>query len=1012
MRAVYIVCTLIVLLATAAFGQTGKIEGVVAQSGTGEKLVGVNIVVEGTFLGAATNLEGIYTILNVPPGAHTVRASMIGYDPVTVLDVRVNINQTTRIDIELHESAFELEEVVVVAQRPIVERDVSASQMIIEAATIQNLPVQNVDQVLTLQAGIERGSEGIIIRGGAANQTIFLVDGLSLNDERSNLPYTAVSLSSLQEIHIQTGGFNAEYGNVRSGIVNVVTREGSRQRYNASAMVYYSPATAKHFGPSLYDPYSYFNRPYMDPDVAWTGTRNGAWDDYTQRQYPTFEGWNSVSERSMQDGNPATDLTPEGAKRLYEWYRRRQGDIKKPDYVIDIGIGGPLPMLGQQLGDLRFFLTHFSEREMFIYPLSRDSYFDSHTQLKLTSNLTPSVKLNVTGLYGEVHSVSPYDWTTTPTGRVLRDQYEVANLLNSTNGSSILYMPGYFSPSSIFRTMVGFKLTHTISSKTFYDVSLQYNVNKYKTYQLAERDTARIFEPIPGYFVDESPFGYDGYGSSAIDGMSMGGWMNLGRDRSVNTTTALRFDITSQINRSNQVKAGVSLVYNDYRIRSSTFSPSMSTWTRDMIYDVFPYRIGAYVQDKLEFGGFIANVGARLDYSDPNAERFALDPYSIYLKAGYGNRIEEEVETESSDPMWSLSPRLGISHPITDNSKLYFNYGHFRSEPSSSTRFRLQRESSGLVTYLGEPNLELEKTVAYELGYSQNLFDMLLLNLAAYYKDITQQPGWVFYQNFDNSVQYYRATNNNYADIRGFEVTLTKQSGRLLTGFINYTYDVRTSGFFGLQRYYQDTKAQRDYLRNNPYQTRPHPRPYARANINVRTPDDFGPSLAGLHVFGSLNIGFLADWRSGLRETYNPNNIPGIVDNVQWRDFYNIDVRLSKEFRIISYSAVFYLDITNVFNLKYLSRTGFADGFDFQSYLESLRFPWKEGVMKGDDKLGDYRPANVAYDPLEHNPTNDPDISRRNDERINNKSYIDNPNIESLMFLNPRRYTFGFRINL
>ncbi|MDQ7053707.1 MAG: TonB-dependent receptor [candidate division KSB1 bacterium] len=1020
-------------------GTTGKIAGYVRDAESGSGLPGVNVVVEGTDLGAATDANGYYVILNVPPGHYNVSFRMIGYATHVEKDVKVEMELTTTIDVELRPVVIAGEEVVVVAERPVVQKDVSASQMNVEAAVIEKLPVKTVDEVITLQAGIERGSRGFIVRGGAANQTVFLVDGLSLNDERSNFPYTAVGLSALREIKIQTGGFNAEYGNLRSGLINVVTREGDRKRYMAVASIQYRPPAPKHFGPSLYDPNSYFNRPYLDDAVCWYGTNVGEpftdvnsngrwdpgepfrdlngdgvrsyWDEYTRRQYPNFEGWYAVSEATMQDDDPTNDLTPEAAQRLFRWQRRRQGDITKPDFVVDVGFGGPLPLIGRPLGNLRFYLSHFREREMFIFPLSRDSYFDHHTQLKLTSDITSSTKMIATLLYGEIHSVSPYNWKTTPTGYVLRTPYEVANLLNSSYGSAILYMPGFYSPSSIFRTMIGLKITHVVSPKTFYEFSLQHNINRYKTYQMATRDTTRRYEVVPGFFVDEAPFGYWGYSVNGIDGMIMGGWMNLGRDRSVNTTTSFRFDLTSQLNPHNQVKAGIQVVYNDYRIRSSTYSPSMPTWTRSMKYDVFPYRIGVYVQDKLEFQGFIANVGLRLDYSDPNTEFFALDPYAKYFKAGYGKAIELEAPREKAEPSLTLSPRLGVSHPITESSKLYFNYGHFRSEPASSYRFRLQRESNGLVTYVGNPWMHLEKTVAYEVGYAQSLFEEFLLNIAAYYKDVTNQPGWIYYQSIDNSVQYYKAASNNYQDIRGFEITLTKRSGRWVTGFINYTYDVRTSGYFGLTAYYEDPNKQREYLRLNPYQEKPRPRPYARANITIQTPEKWGPFWLGHYILGDWRCSFLAEWYSGRYETYNPNSIPGVVDNVRWKDWYNVDMRLSKAFKMGRAEVQAYVDVRNLFNFKFLNYAAFSDRYDYLDYLESLNFEWEEGVEKGHDRIGEYRPDDVPYDPLEPNPNNDPEIRKRNEERKRKKSYIDMPNIRALTFLNPKDVVFGIKIN-
>jgi len=993
-------------------GTHGKISGRVTDAANGQPLPGVNVMIEGGAVGAATNLDGFYTILNVPPGVYSVRFSMVGYATTTVRSVRVEIDLTSTVNAELHSTAVAMEEIVVTAQRPVVTRDVSASQFNIQTAAVVTMPIQTVTEVLALQAGIEQGRDGLIVRGGGTNQTIFVVDGFVLNDERSNIPYPAVSLARTQELQIQTGGFNAEYGNVRSGVVNVITKDGDRDRYRGTLNVRYRPPAPKHFGISLYDPNSYFNRPFTDPAVCWTGTKNGAWDLYTQKQYPYFQGWIAVSLATLQDKDPSNDLTPAAAKRLWEWQRRRTGDIDKPDYTIDVGFGGPIPLVSDELGNLRFYLSHFNEREMFIYPLSRDAYTAGHTQLKLTSDIKSGMKLTLMGLYGDENSVSPYEWTTVPTGYLMRNQAEIADLLSSTDGMNALYMPDRYSPSSVYRYTFGAKLTHMLGPTTFYEIEAQHNHSRYNTFQAKTRDTSKVYQPVPGYFVDEAPFGYWGYSTGAIDGvMSMGGWMNLGRDQSVNSTTSLRLSLTTQLDQNNQVKAGFQFTYDDLDINSGTYSPSMSTWTRSMVYHVFPYRLGAYVQDKLEFHGFIANLGVRFDYSDPNGDYFDIGPYDPLLSQGLGKQIEQVAPKKRASAESYFSPRLGISHPITENSKLYFNYGHFLSEPSSTYRFRLQRESNGLVTYLGNPNMKLEKTVAYELGFEQNVSDIFLINLAAYYKDVTQQPGWIYYQNINASVHYYEAANNNYADIRGFEVTLTKVAGGWLSGFINYTYHVSTSGYFGLTQYYQDVNKQRSYLQLNPYQTKPHPQPYARANLTVRTPDEFGPRLMGTNPLGGWSLNILGTWQAGSFATYNPNSIPGVVDNVQWRDWYNVDVRLMKALHIDRFDLQVYMDVMNVFNFKHLNYAGFADSYDYQDYLASLCFSWMEGDKKGNDRIGDYRPTGVEYDPLEPNPNNDPAITARNNARKEKKSYIDMPNITSTTFLNPRSFMFGVRLD-
>ena len=989
-------------------GTTGKINGVVKDADTGEPLPGANVLIDGTTMGASTDLDGFYTILNVPPGRYTLKVTFVGYNDAVIKDVKVEIDLTTRIDVNLKSTVMSTEEVVVVAQRPVVQKDISNSQTNLEVEKIEALPVTTVNEALTLQAGIEQSTRGIIIRGGGANQVVFMIDGFSTNDERSNYPNTSIALGNIVEMQVQTGGFNAEYEQARSGIVNVITQEGHRDRYSGYINYKYRAPAPKHFGISVYDPYSFFNRPYFDPDVMWTGTDNGAWDEYTRNQYISFAGWEEVANATLRDKDPNNDLTPEEAFRLFRWYHRRDGEIKKPDYTFEAGFGGPVPFLSKPLGNLRFYLNHYRNREMFVFPLSRDSYSENNTQIKINSDLSPAMLLMFAASYGEVSSVSPYNWTP-PTGRVLRGVEEVANLTSSSvTGMAIPFMPGYFSPSSIYRGVFDVKFTHTLSPKTLYEVKLQYKYSKYKTFQTEPRDTTKKYEIFPGYFVDEAPYGYWGYALNGVGDMHLGGWMNLGRDKSKNSTTTFKFDYISQINKWNEIKTGLSFVYNDFDIYSYTDSPSMSTWRRTLIYHIFPYRLGLYLQDKMEFEGFIANLGFRVDYSDPNSDFYVLDTYSKYYGVGYGNRIDEAPKEKAKSSL-VISPRLGISHPITENSKLYFNYGHFRSEPFSSYRFRLQREYNGQVTYMGNPNMIPEKTVAYEVGYEHSLFNEYLIKVAGYYKDVTNQPGWIYYEGLKD-ISYYRAANNNYEDIRGLELTLQKRYGQWFSGFINYTYDVRTSGYFGLLEYYEDPKAQREYLRQHPPMTRRHPLPYARVNLEFHTPENFGMNVHRFYPFGNWRLNILGNWKTGSFYTYNPHNQPGVADDTQWRDWYNVDLKITKTVQFSRYKVSLYMDVRNVFNFKYLSRAGFSDNYDWQDYLQSLNFPWETGDEQGHDRIGDYRPAGVAYDPLEPNPDNDPVISARNAERKKKKSYIDMPNIKSLTFLNPRNVLFGLSI--
>jgi len=1032
---------------TAFAGKSGKITGKVTDAETGEPLAAVNIIVEGTSIGIASEINGNFMVLNIPPGTYILRASMIGYADQVIKNVKLEIDLTTTIDIELKSEALQGEEVVVIAKRPVVDRDVSQSKMSITSEEIINLPVWNLEQVVELQAGIK----GMNIRGGDPNETAFIVDGLTMNDSRSNAPYTGISLSSIKEIKIETGGFSSEYGNLRSGIINVVTKEGSKIKYSGTLTFGYSTPAAKNFGPSIYDSYGFFSRSFVDPDVCWRGTENGAWDDNMRNQYLLFpSGWIEVARNTLSDNDPSNDLTPSAAKRLYEWRHRRAGDITKSDSNLDFGFGGPFPVMSEKLGNLRFYLSHRQERNMFVYPLSRDAYRDNITQIKITSDISLSTKLMVNGIYGEVHSVANTNGT--PSGTVFSYATQPASYISDATPMSVIYEPGYFNPTSIYRNTFGFEISHMISNKTFFEISFQRMSSFYKTDTTRHRDLTKKYWIVPpdvvdgeivegtGYAVDESPFGY--YGTPVVsigDQMWTGGFMGLAHDRTKNVIYSVDGDFTSQLNPYNQFKAGFNVIYNNLNIDSWTYNPAFITWNYYLNYNRFPYTVGLYMQDKMEVSEFVINAGVRMDYSNPNGKWYDLDTYNELYKEQSGNQLEEVARQKKIKTKLVLSPRLGVSHPITANSKLYFNYGHFRQLSESQFRFQVRRSWNGKVTGIGNPDMNLPKTVAYELGFEQALFNQYLLKIAAFYKDITEQPIYTSYSNVNGTINYSKTLSDSYEDIRGFELTFNKRVGRWFKGFINYTYQVSTSGYFGIREYYQDTIEQQTYMERNPYQERPHPNPYARANINFSPPPGFGPSVLNINPLELWNLNFIFNWSAGVYDTYNPQNKPEVKDNVQWKDRYNIDLRLSKRFNIKKVGIEFFVNVSNLLNTKYLSQTGFSGTRDYLDYMKSLRFSWEEGVEKGSDRVGEYRDWDVEYRPMEQindiSQVLNPDLNtiyysentekylkysssgwnevskKELDEVLDKKAYIDMPNYRYFTFLNPRDIYFGIKID-
>ena len=1035
-------------------GTTGKIDGTLTDKSSGEPLVGANIIIMGTSLGTVSDINGQYTVLSVPPGTYKVQVSFIGYNKIIVNDVRVFIDQTTRMDVALEQQAIEVGETIITAERNIIKKDVATSVASISDKEISSLPITSVAGILNMQAGVGIDSKDFFIRGSGSDQSLFMVDGVTMRDPRNNQALFRVPLNSIKEISIERGGFNAEYGQVQAGIVNVVTNEGDKKTYSGSLTIKASPPATKYYSehgiPGVQDHNSYWLRPYFDPAVCWTGTTTpesqGGWDKYTIKQYGTFEGWNSVSQRLCTDNDPTNDLTPIGAQRAFLYETRKNIPNNQPDYNIDGAFGGPVPFIASALGNLRFFFSYRGERDMLIFPSTLPDYRDQDMRLVLNSDISSSMRLQITGGYGTMATMSanysyPH-YLTTP-----------GDLVGET-GTSLFYV---FTDEAFSRTDISYKsaaakLTQTLGTNTYYEVSVEHLSRQYYTRPTTARDTSILTEVLPGFFETSAPYGYDPY-SSGRTGVVLGGGggqVSMARDNSTAGSTTLKVDLTSQVNFSNLVKFGGEFNYNDLDLdygfidfTSEGKSYSTRVQTRD-----FPIKAALYAQDKLETKGFTLNLGLRADYSNSRVMWWNTNPYDVsFVTNRYSNTLVYPMT--DSKGQWQLSPRLGISHPITENSKLFFNYGHFKEMPQYETLFRVSRSADNSLAQLGDPNLTLAKTISYELGYDHLLFEDLLFQVTAYYRDINYQQNTTKYQT-RNKLTYDLTTSTSYSDIRGVEITMRKSTGRWFSGFINYTYQVSSNGNFGEQKQFEDPVEQANYNANtiNLYQTKSIPTPNAKANLSFYTPNDFGPIFAGNDIFGNWRIDLLLNWKAGDWKTYNPQNISGTVNNVQVVDYFDGTIRISKSISIHRFSLQMFLDINNLFNsLRLYNR-------DDQNYQESLHLPKSPAYsnIPGDDRFGDYRTPGVGWQPevyqaeIQHKDgtfVNAPDdthaffyegntgkywrvvkdqttsvrswaqVDQATIDKVNrDKAYIQMPNPSTFWFLNPRAIFVGVRFSL
>lgn len=1030
---------------------TGKIMGSVKDTETNDPLPGVNIVILGTTMGGATDADGRYFILNVPVGTYDLEASMIGYSKVKKTDVLVTVDRISTENFSLKTSVIAGEEVTVVAERDILHKDVSNSQLVVTNEQIFEAPAtRNVVDFVRRQAGV---ANNLGIRGGSPDQTGALINGFSFVDSRMGEPDVSIPLSSIEQVSVLSGGFNAEYGNFRSGMIDITTKKGSSGKYSFRLDASKNKAHMKRFGYSLFDQRNYYLRPHLDPAVAFIGT-NEAWgnDSYTKGQYSSFTGWNELAENYNEGKSPEEQVTPldlylwdawmhqikvpfnelasMGYKVPADMQKKMNDHARKPegsesDWNIDFGIGGPVPLIGKMLGDATFYLSHNSNKYYYMQPQHRRSQDTHTTMLTLQSNITKNLKFRVNGLYQKKSGLNA--GTRNP----------AFMSLTSTQTSSYTWAPNF--PSGADRTTIngGIQLDGILSRGTFWNLSLNaesrsfrsvppyieagLNLDEYEATGYYENnpdprsnvsDPVIYFGPIP---MNNMPYGFSS-GRELVGGYQYTSYNQVygisdrfseDMEKTIDSTDVmsyrLKFDLNSQVTYHHLLKTGFQMQYTDlnHMLRSVRYAHLRNNFT--LLWHRYPFQAGVFLQDQITYEGIVANLGLRADYYDPSGKWPTADPYNANA-FGTSEQLENKTTTwdtlgilEPVKTHFVLSPRLGLSFPVTERSKFFFNYGHFRSLVPYEEMYIIENRPRVRLYELGNPNLEPPRTISYETGIGYNLFDQYLIQISGYYKDITGQHGSVQYNG--ESVRYNSYLNNNYQDIMGLEINVSKNFGSWLTGWLNFDYMITKSGLIGTQNFWEDeSKATiQDLYRGQ--ESRPVARPRFRANITFHLPMGWGPMFMGIKPLSDWKVSVLPIWVTGSYFTYNPLDNPHLENNMKWPDYHVWDMKLSKRFLVAGMGFEAYLNVSNLFNNKIANfNRSFSSGSDEDEYFASLHLPMYES-----EEFDDLRTAFPGY----YQPGND----KPGDLRSADKPYINDPNMNLWLFDEPRDIWFGLILN-
>ena len=749
------------------------------------------------------NFQRIYSIVYVLLLLSFAQAGTTGKlaGKVTMNNVRIQVDLTTTINASLSESVIGMNEVVVQAERPMIQTDVTYSQANISSEEVEMLPVEEFEDVIALQAGVVSSNGEIHVRGGRGGEIAYMVDGITVTDPFNSGVSVEIENNAIQELQFISGTFNAEYGQAMSGIVNIVTKDGDYSRYMGS--VSYSSGSYVSADGDLFPQIGNFNLSGIS-DIKGNiegPILPGKLSFFASGRYKRNDGY-LYGQRIFHPNTFVWD--PEGN-----------------NFVVneEVGIGdGHIPEFGE---DIPTFIDSLRDDDVFDW-VSMNWNEQITSQVKLSWRVTPRIKMSYNRMYSD----------------------------NKSQFYSHLYKWNPDGRSNYFNTRIGnlFRMDLSLSQSTFANVMLSQSTNHYRNYLSDDPDFYEQldyeFSEDGGwfdrpeldsniYYVNPTIYDYTPVNNFYSGGQSMGAY---NRKSIVNTFKA---ELTSQLNAKHQFKTGfeyrtTNITLTDITIQLSDYTDLAPTYQNPLYSPTNnsygsegrnPREISFYMQDKMEADNIVANFGLRYDYFDPQWKtvndlrdpnhRVPLKPMNQYFDLdGNGEISENEMFSsnektdedrllsneygdpwyEDVDPKTQLSPRFALAFPITDKGYLHFSYGHFFQNPGFSYLYTNPEfevpPSSGVGTTMGNANMKPQRTTQYEVGFSQQFGQDLGVEVTGYFKDIRNLNSTKIVQSFVAGDRYGLYINKDYANSRGITVAVSKRPRGPFSGNVDYTFSI------------------------------------------------------------------------------------------------------------------------------------------------------------------------------------------------------------------------------
>lgn len=872
---------LFVLLPIFTFAQTGKIVGNITDLENGEPLIGANVLVEGTQLGAASDINGDYLILNVPPGTYTILGKFIGYKTQTISNIKVSVNLTTEVNFSLAPEAYETELITVVAPKPLINKNVTNSTSIVRSEDIQNLPIRGVNAVVGTQGGVVSQGGNLYIRGSRSDAVAFYVDGVLVNNPVFGNARTSMISNAIEEIQVQTGGYSAEFGGANGGIISTQSKAGS-SKYNITAEAITDNFTE--LGKEFLGGFTYG---YSELVLTASGP--------ILPNLKFFVAGNNVFQRSRAQFT-----------REYKFLGLFDPQLSKPDTFDVIYEKGYTP------GDV-----------------------DNQYQIQgnLTWELNP-LSFKLSSNYRTREYQDGIGWTDLNRKRSvgLNQDYTLTSSLKATHvlGNNAFYdvIVNYFDDFFLQMDPV-FK--HNIV--LYGDSVANAAVGRQLLRDGANTPSLRAY----GFTFTRNDRPWNAYRKQRTQ--SVGGKTNFLYQLGKNHEFKAGFDFTYYTVRRYSI-APFGIASN---LKAIQDGDKRGIYDRldNYGYDLFgnktdeePYAprnpvFGAvYIQDKMEFEDLVLNLGFRFDYIDTDSKTF-VDPSNVPFD---GEGLLDLSKMVDVDPFLQVSPRIGFSFPVTDRTVFHAQYGKFIQQSRLRDVYLGQNVASDVIKGgFAESNpvgygIKPERTTSYEIGFSQQLGENFAFDITGFYKGISNQVQLrpIFADPDAAHSRYYAFVNGDFATAKGIELKLDlRRSGRVSSS-IDYTYsDAKGTGSTPNTafRTVWQSPTTTPFFPQIISPTTFNQAHKGAVNVDYRFGDDDGPELLGSKFLSRFGANLLFTFSSGFNYTrwdgFANARIPTETLNASTTPWtFQLDARLDKSFNVGPVSLNVYLWVINVLNTQ------------------------------------------------------------------------------------------------